>query len=219
MIKIKTEDDSITFYNDKYEETYHSKTGAKEESIKKFVEPCKEVIEANDTIKVLDICFGIGYNTAALLDYIAENYPNKKVFITALENDYEIINKIPENDSSGFKSYGKIQELIKNKKKSYKYKDENIMMKLIIADARESIKQLKNKFDIVFLDPFSPKKCPELWSEGFIKDIKEHMEDKAILTTYSCARTVKDNLKNNGLVVNDGPCVGRRSPSTIARNI
>ncbi len=220
MEKITTEDNSITYFNEKYEETYHSKTGAKEESLKKFVEPCKDVIEANDTIKVLDICFGIGYNTAALLDYMKENYPNKKIFITALENDMEIVSKIDDNNESGFNQYNLIKELIKNKKEYkplFKLDKENVKIKLIIEDAREAIKKIKNKFNIIFLDPFSPKKCPELWTKEFFQDIEKIMEKDAILTTYSCARVVKDNLLAVNLKIEDGPCVGRKSPSTIAR--
>ncbi len=221
MKKITTKDNSITYYNKQYDETYHSKSGAKEESIKKFVKPCEKVIEANDIVKVLDICFGIGYNTAALLDYILTKYPNKKIYITAIEKDIEIINKILENDESGFKNYEIIRELVKNKtekhnKTYFKYNNNNIKIKLIVDDARETIKQLNNKFNIVFLDAFSPNKCPELWEENFIKDISNNMQNKAILTTYSCARIVRDNLKKAKLSVYDGPCVGRRAPSTIA---
>ena len=36
-----TEDGSLTLYNPEYEEYYHSKSGAIEESFEKFVKPCK----------------------------------------------------------------------------------------------------------------------------------------------------------------------------------
>ena len=42
------------------------------------------------------------------------------------------------------------------------------------------------------------------------------MNKKGILTTYSCARQVRENLKKAGFIVKDGPCVGRRAPATIA---
>ena len=40
MKKVTTNDNSVTFYNEKYSEHYHSTSGAEEEAIKKFVEPC-----------------------------------------------------------------------------------------------------------------------------------------------------------------------------------
>lgn len=205
MKEIITNDNSITFFNEEYQEAYHSITGAIEESFKKFVEPCN--IKKVSKIKILDICFGIGYNSAAAIETIRKINPECKIIIYALENDKKILEKI-ENLNPKLKHYNTIKEVAKN----YKYKKENIEINLILGDARETIKKIKEEFDIVFLDPFSPKKCPELWTVEFFKDIKL----KGILTTYSCAKTVRENLKKAGFEVRDGPSIGRKSPSTIA---
>jgi len=202
MEKIITKDKSITYYNEEYNEQYHSISGAKEESNKKFVLPCEDIIKTSTDLVVLDICFGLGYNSAAFIDYMFKNYPNKKFKIIGLENDLEILKKIKENNESGFENY----DCIKDKKN----------IKIILGNALETIKQLNEKFDIVFFDPFSPKKCPELWGLDFINYIFSLMKKKSILTTYSCARIVRDNLKEVGFIVKDGPSVGRRAPSTIA---
>ena len=92
-------------------------------------------------------------------------------------------------------------------------------IRLIVGDALKEVKKLDGKFDIVFLDPFSPKKAPELWSKEFLKDIVSKMKTKGVLTTYSCAGEIRRNLAELGLKVKDGPCVGRRAPSTIAVKI
>ncbi len=190
MKLVKTKDNSFTFFNEEFNETYHSVSGAIEESFEKFVKPCKEFKNP----KILDICFGVGYNSCAALDF----FENCK--ITAIEKDKEILSKIKELNPN-FKNYDKIKKLEIN---------------LIIGDARIVVKDLKEKFDIVFLDPFSPKKCPELWTLEFIKDIYNIMNKNGILTTYSCARSVRDNLVKAGFFVKDGPCIGRKSPSTVA---
>jgi len=44
------------------------------------------------------------------------------------------------------------------------------------------------------------------------------MNKNAKLSTYSYARTVRENLKEAGFEVIDGPVLGRRSPSTIGIN-
>ena len=88
-------------------------------------------------------------------------------------------------------------------------------IKLLLGDARETIKQVTEKIDFVFLDPFSPKKCPELWTDEFFKDIYTIMRPGSKLATYSCARIVRDNLTKAGFSVSDGPIVGRRAPGTI----
>ena len=86
----------------------------------------------------------------------------------------------------------------------------------MLGDARDTMKKLNGNFDVVFLDPFSPKKNPELWTKEFFYDIRKLMNKKGVLATYSCAKIVRDNLKKVGFSVKDGPCVGRKSPSTLA---
>ncbi len=211
-----TKDKSITFYNDKYKEFYHSTTGAKEEVLKKFVEPCKDLFN-KDNINVLDICFGLGYNSAGLIDSILKINPECKINIIGLENDINILNQIKKVNIN-FKGYKIIKQFVVDKF----IKVGNVSLKVVLGDALktidalETIELFEEKFDIVFLDPFSPKKCPKLWTLDFFKKIYSKMNIRGILTTYSCARIVRNNLINAGFVVKDGPKVERRGPSTIA---
>jgi tRNA 5-methylaminomethyl-2-thiouridine biosynthesis bifunctional protein len=72
------------------------------------------------------------------------------------------------------------------------------------------------KFDVCMFDPFSPKKCPKLWDEKIFKEVYGLLNEKAILTTYSCARIARNNMKKIGFDVKNGPSIGRKAPSTIA---
>lgn len=216
---IKTKDNSYTFHNSEYDETYHSTSGAIEEAFEKFVNPCKIAdLAKNNTINILDICFGLGYNSAAAIEKIKAVNPNCKISIIGLENDKYLFNHI-QSLNSNLKYYN----LIKKLKDTFEINEDNINIKILIGDARKTIKEIESKinikFDAVFLDPFSPKKCPELWTKEFFKNIKKLMKPNSILATYSCARIVRDNLKSAGFIVKDGPIVGRRSPSTIAFSI
>jgi len=202
MRKILTRDGSETLYSEEYQETYHSVTGAVEEAFGKYVKPCK--IESG--MNVLDICFGLGLNSLAAL------HTAKEITITALEKDENVLRhevKVPEYLREDYKK-------IRTAAENLYYKDDKAEIKVLLGDARETIKQLNEKYDAVFLDPFSPPKNPELWTEEFFINIKKHMKKEAILATYSCARKVRSNLSKAGFEVKDGPCVGRRSPSTIA---
>ena len=219
--QIKTDDGSATFHNPIYDETYHSKSGAIEESLKKFIQPAN--INQKKSIKILDFCFGIGYNSACALDH----FTGTEIEIIALENDEDILNQIPDIDPK-FESYDLIKELIeknknnKIKKLVKKIIDKNNLVKktsitLIVDDARNSIKnQPDDSFDVVFFDPFSPKKCPELWTEEVFKQMNRIMKPGSILTTYSCASQVRKNMISSNLIPKDGPVIGRRAPSTIA---
>jgi len=208
MQEIITKDSSITFRNEKYGETYHSVSGALEEAFEKFARPCN----LKNGMKVLDICFGLGYNSLAAISLA-------NVEIVGLENDITILEKIQSDkifknnkNRKIIDNYNKIRIAARN----LNYRDEKMKMKIILADARESIKKLNEKFDVVFLDPFSPKKCPELWTKDFLNNIAKVMKKGSVLATYSCARVVRENLKAYGFVVKDGPCVGRNAPSTLA---
>lgn len=223
MEKVITQDQSVTFRNEQYQETYHSVSGAKEEAIKKFVEPCNfEVLAQQGKLRILDICFGLGYNTAAALDAIHSVNANCKVWIVGLENDPAILQKMLEIDATVFASYPQLQAMIKTKQPFFfneilTHQDGLVRFELLLGDARERIKLLDTfQFDCVFLDPFSPQKCPELWTLDFFKDIFASMKSGGILTTYSCARSVRDNLVSAGFEVKDGPVVGRKAPATIA---
>ncbi|MBT4824003.1 hypothetical protein HN695_02930 [Candidatus Woesearchaeota archaeon] len=236
MKQITTNDNSITYHNEEYDETYHSTSGAIEEAQKKFVEACeiREFVGKKDnngkfvhnSISILDVCFGLGYNTAVAIDNILGINPDCKIIVVALENDPTILNEINKLNPK-INSFPIIKQLISKlaSNNEYEVNLNNIKILLLLDDARETIKTLQNqeiKFNFCFLDPFSPKKCPELWTEEFFKDIFAVMADNSSspennskLATYSCARIVRENLAKAGFTVKDGPIVGRRSPGTI----
>lgn len=205
MKKILTKDNSYTLYSEKYDEHYHSVSGAVEEAVEKFVKPCR-IAELRNP-KILDICFGLGYNSAAAISM------NQNIEIIGLENDERLFEEIQKLNPE-LKYYSVIKELVKDEK--LVYDKDGIKIRLLVGDARKTIKNITNRFDAVFLDPFSPKKCPELWTYEFFADIIKLMKPKAVLATYSCAKIVRENLKKAGFIVKDGPVVGRRAPGTIA---
>ena len=77
-----TEDGSIGLYSYADKDVFHSKYGALTEAWEKFVIPADIDGLNKDNIKVLDICYGIGYNTKALMSFIInKNKKNKKTFL------------------------------------------------------------------------------------------------------------------------------------------
>ena len=212
MQQIKTPDGSVTFHNTEFNEAYHSKSGAKEEAVKKFVEPCQiKEIAKTGSLKILDFCFGLGYNTAAAIDAALEENPGCKIEVIGLEIDEKMLQLLVDLPDS-FLSYPLIKETIKNK---YTYNKDNIQIQLLIGDATQTIKRIENEFDAIFFDPFSPKKCPALWTEEIFKECYRLLKKNRRLATYSCARIVRDNMRKAGFTIIDGPQLWRRGPSTI----
>ena len=74
-----TEDGSIGLYSYADKDVYHSKFGALTEAWEKFVLPSNinNLIKIKPEINVLDLCYGIGYNTKALMSYVIENFKDK----------------------------------------------------------------------------------------------------------------------------------------------
>ncbi len=219
MKPVKTDDGSITFYNEYFQDVYNSVTGAIEEAEKKFVIPTKiPELAKSGKIKILDVCFGIGYNTLMAIHKAKEINPDVKLEIVGLENDKEVIEQIIKMKfKTELKSdYKILQESAKACLGQPHKENSNIKLKLILDDARESVNKLKDEYDVVFLDPFTPRTCPEMWTERFIKDISKKMKPGAIIATYSCARRVRDAMRAANLDVHDGPKVGRFAPSTFA---
>jgi len=214
MEKVITADKSETFLNKEVGESYHSYTGAVEEALKKFVEPTKiKKLAETGKFKLLDVCFGMGYNSAMAITVALRTNPDCKIEVIGLENDPSIIEKIQEvtPDIDYFVNYKQLTP------KNLSFEKRNISVKILLGDAKEKIKDLDNdSFEVVFFDPFSPKTASEMWTAELFSDIAKVMKKKAILATYSCARIIRENMVKAGLIYSDGPKVGRRGPGTIA---
>ncbi len=203
---IKTQDGSHTVFNQKYQEHYHTISGALEEALEKHV----NAIGVEDGFHILDFCFGLGYNS------IIATKKHKKLQIVGLENDIEIIKaikelEVPREIEKEFAAFRDLAEKLEITD------DDNNTIKLIIGDALVSLDSLpKEYFDRVFFDPFSPGKQPEMWSRKVFQKVNNIMKPGAKLSTYSCAKFVRQNMLAAGFKVLDGPIVGRKSPATIA---
>ena len=213
MQKILTADNTESFMNLELKESYHSQTGAVEEALRKYSEPCKiKELAKTGSIRILDMFFGLGYNSAMAVDLALEVNPNCEIEIIGIEHDQRIIEKIQEVNPPirFFKYYKKLGS-------SLEFKEGKVYVRIILGDARDTVKQLKDQyFDAVFYDPFSPKTQPEMWDLKLFEEMYRVMKDSAILATYSCARMARENMSEAGLFYDDGPMVGRRGPGTIA---
>lgn len=214
MLKILTADNTETFLNEQIGESYHSQTGAVEEALKKYAVPCKiKELAKQGQLRILDVCFGLGYNSAMAVSVALEENPHCTIEVIGLEYDPLILEKIQEVNPPipFFSQYKRLTP------QATEFKEGKVMIKVILGDARETVKQLAAEyFDAIFFDPFSPKTAPEMWQEQFFKEMWRVMKSSAILATYSCARMARDNMSKAGLMYDDGPIVGRRGPGTIA---
>jgi tRNA U34 5-methylaminomethyl-2-thiouridine-forming methyltransferase MnmC len=212
MEKIITADRTETFLNLSVGESYHSQTGAVEEALKKYAIPCKiKELAKTGTLTILDMFFGLGYNSAMAIDVALQENPQCRIKVIGVEKDEEIVRRMQEvNPPIAF--FSKYKRM-----KNNSLQEGNVSVTLLIGDAREVVKLLEDEhFDAIFFDPWSPKTQPEMWHQDLFAEMHRVMKTSAILATYSCARVVRGNMTKAGLFWDDGPTVGRRGPGTVA---
>ena len=310
-----TNDGSVGLYSPNDDDIYHSTYGAFTEACEKFIFPAnfKDFFKSHNEIKILDICFGIGYNSKAFLNYFLEIFENKisdinttidtidtdnkfnRIYIKAIEQDKNLVylspfvknaKRILKKNKINFTNE-KIERLLNNKTKvKYKYRDyiniillrkiiksspeifeneeflsilknkkynqyfdnyirsifefyknqgiNNTLLRRLNAflhniyyryistrykkamkhlklndfifdfdfrDARQAVQDDVNKYNYIFLDAFTPAKCPCLWTVEFFKQLHKHLDDNGLILTYSNAACVRNAFINAGFWV------------------
>ncbi len=194
---VQSDDGSFTAYSAEFDEHYHStKDGALAESLQKHVIPALLHVSFKDEISILDICFGLGFNTLATLYYMKKEGIKKKLTIYSPEFDKELIASLkhfvyPE-------IFLEFKEIIDALSTSGEYQDESLHVSLYLGDAREFIRDCKHQFDVVYQDAFSPSSNPILWTKEYFADIARVMKEDGILTTYSISLATRLALHGSG---------------------
>lgn len=202
---VLSEDGSYTAYSKEYDEHYHStKDGALHESLFKHVIPAFKLKQYQENINILDICFGLGFNTLATLYWVKLQKITTKINIYSPELDKELINSL--RDFVYPKEFDDLKHIVFELVENGTYSDEFWHIELFLGDAREYIKDIKIEFDVVYQDAFSPSVNPLLWTKEYFADIKKLIKKDGILTTYSTALATRLALYENGfnIYINKG---------------
>lgn len=304
-----TNDGSVGLFSPDADDIYHSTYGALTEAYEKFILPSNlnSFLKNNNEIKILDICFGIGYNSKSFLNYILDclynetiytdkiKYSDKidtnnkkfKIYIHAIDTDKNLACLSPffisnkkniKNNNLSFRQE-KIQRMLSqtvkakyelkpevnilllekiidqidnevisilSDKKYAQYFDKNVRalfevlttkrykynpiriikaflhnihykyisscnkmalkalklmefnFKLNIDDARQAIKNDNEIYNYIFLDAFTPVKCPCLWTVDFFKLLYSHLDENGMILTYSNSALVRNAFLNAG---------------------
>ena len=138
-----TADGSKTFYSPEFGETFHTKYGAKSEAEITYIQGCKipEKIKNQTHLRILDVCYGLGYNTASALDYVFRENPQCYLEIVALELDENVpIQALKNNLLSEWSS--DVSNILTQFIKEKQVITPNFKLTLKIGDAREIITAL-----------------------------------------------------------------------------
>jgi len=189
MHRVITKDGSVTLKSERYNECYHSSEGAYTESLYKHVLPGYRAAEKfgyyGGEIRILDICYGLGYNTLTALLHKPKGV---KLKIYSPELDEKLVSSLKNFEYP--MEFNKIRHIADILSSRRYFKSDEVEIEIHIGDAREYIKKLKD-IHIVYQDAFSPKVNRELWSMDYFKTVSDLLSKNGIITTYSVATPVR----------------------------
>ena len=201
LIEVLTKDGSYSLRSVFFQENFHSLIGALEETKFKFTATSNLQRFKGKSLSVLDICFGLGYNSASLLNELIK----QKSYLNwyALEIDKKPLEYSLKNKSFLKLWSPKVTEIFESLYRKSCFKDQFFKCNLLWGDAREKINLIPSaiKFDLIYLDGFSPQKCPQVWTIEFLSKVTEKLNPEGYLITYSSSAAVRKTLRNLGLEI------------------
>ncbi|MDB9495037.1 MnmC family methyltransferase [Spirulina major CS-329] len=214
-------DGSATFFSAEFDELFHSEFGAAQEAEGKFVVPCelRRLAPTQDRIRLLDICYGLGYNSAAALAAIWAVNPACVVELVALDVEARPAQAAIAHHALAHYPAAIVAHLA-TLSTAHRVTTPQFTAQFHLGDARQTVQTVVRSHyqaDAIFLDPFSPPKCPQLWTVEFLTQVAQCLAPTGILATYSCAAAVRAALQQAGLQIASSASVGRKAPGTIAR--
>ncbi len=210
-----THDGSYTFFSEEFGEAFHSRQGARAEAFQKFADATNLVQKAQQpSIKLLDVCYGLGYNTAAAIEVIYSVNPNCTVEVYGLELDSTVPIGATSPELLQLWS-SETQPILQSLAQQHRYQNNVLTAQLLIGDARQTIDQLIEQHfqaDAIFFDPFSPRRCPQLWTVQFFQRVAQCLAPTGTLSTYSRSASVRSALIEAGLAIGTIPLGDRHLP-------
>ncbi len=197
----QTADGAATLYSPTYGQTYHSEHGAVIEARHVFIRGT----EYRAPARVLEVGFGAGLNFLVTASERQEHI----LRYTALERF------LPPSDLLQALDYGAAvgrprlwAALVEWRRGlpfdvpvgTHRFSCMGCELDLLMGEATEA-KLPARAFEAVYLDPFSPRANPELWTPGFLALLYRATAPGGRIATYSAAGTVRRSLAAAGYEV------------------
>ena len=209
-------DGSHTLYCSDVSEHYHStRDGAFSEALYKHVLPAWQYrISDRPSVTILDICFGLGYNTLVLIWYLREQGYQGKLRIFSPEYDLGLLESLADFPYPD--TLLELSLIIQKLAKNLFYQDADLVIEIVAADARSWLTGFSDRVDIVFQDPFSPVNNHNLWTREYFAELRRIGADDLLITTYSTATAVRMGLFENGFHIYENRPAAKVRSATLA---
>ncbi len=207
---ITTEDGSTTLHSQRFDETCHSTSGAREETRVHYLEGCRvhELLTKHSHVHLLEVGFGTGLGwqeTLALSQQVSATF----LTYVSLELDEELVKwALPQ--ATRYQADQRVW---------YQQDFPTAQLKVIVGDARTTLPLWRarlEKFHGIYQDAFSPRKNPTLWTTQWFAVLGSVSLPGARLSTYSASISIRKALHAAGWGVYPGPAFARKKSSTRA---
>ncbi len=204
----KTKDGSTSLFSAAFDEPYHSRHGAIQESQHVFIQMGLEYYyetRTPSTIKIFEMGFGTGLN--ALLAYQWANEKQIKV-------EYSSIEKFPlseiDIDAMNYAQELKADQQIFRRLHQWRQEldliGEHFFLQKHKIDLQDCSTAFKaESFDLIFFDAFAPSSQPELWEVPIFKSMLQLLKKGGVLTTYCAKGQVRRNMIAAGFTIEKVP--------------
>lgn len=190
-----TRDGSFSLYSEEAGEGFHRLDGALAEARDTFLAPADLArFRRGDELRVVEIAVGTGTNTAALIEVTRRLGLGLRW--RGLELERQPLELALADD--GFRNQWSAEVLA----------ELTVLVgeeRLLWGDARQRIAALlapeEGRAHLVLHDAFSPRRCPQLWSEEFLGSLARLLRPDGRLITYCSAAAVRASLRRAGLAL------------------
>jgi len=200
--KIDLKDGSTTFWNKMYRDYYHPKAGAYRQAKELFIESSqlKERLEKSD-VHLLDIGFGMGYNTFSAV-ILAQTLEKNKLHVKAIDQDRMLLKQSMPVVPDGFHAC-MLEALFTCKT----FRSDDATVEFMNAEARYAITLIDELWDIIFVDPFIESNNASLVTVDFFQNLRKRLKPTGVLVASTSLLAVQSGLMLAGFdveVVHDG---------------
>lgn len=227
MDVIVTADGSKTLTSSEFGETYGSRHGALTEAVHVFLRGSgvADRLAGGRPTRVLEVGFGTGLNFLVTAAAAVEH--GAGLHYTALERapldsatlrQVHALSSLPATLTDEF--IGWVDSLADPPAQGTHTLAgggfATVVLDLIIGEATRSIGDAVATFDAIYLDGFSPKANPDLWTQAFLTRLAAGLAPGGTLVTFSVSGAVRRALGAAGLEVRKQPGPPGGKPEMLA---
>lgn len=194
--KIDLKDGSTTFWNEMYRDYYHPKAGAYAQAQRLFLEKSclKKRLEQGD-VRVLEIGFGMGYNTLEALK-VAQILRKHTLHVKAIDHDRLLLSQSAKVVSDALHV-----QLLESLLTDQRYEGDFTKVEFLNAEARYAMTRLDECFDVIFLDPFIESNNATLVTLEFFQNLRKRLKSDGILVASTALHVSQAGLTLAGFDV------------------